>query len=78
MVAPADVPAVPSDKDVIFNNFMSFFVEGCVDSDNPAGWVDCSQGGPNKALVGRFVGAAKGDKTGPKPGTMNRMLRLVE
>jgi hypothetical protein len=34
--------------------------------------------GPNKALVGRFVGAAKGNLSGPNPGTMNRMLRLVE
>ena len=78
MVAPGDVPAVPSDHNTVFNNFMSFFVEGCVDSGNPQGWVDCSQGGPNKALVGRFVGAAKGNLSGPNPGSMNRMLRLVE
>jgi hypothetical protein len=29
-------------------------------------------------LLGRFVGLAKGTLTGPNPGTMTRILRLVE
>jgi hypothetical protein len=76
MVAPQDIPAVPSDHDTKFNNFMSFFVEGCIDESGTGGFHAAC--GTKDMLVGRFVGAAKGVKAGPSPGTMVRILRLVE
>lgn len=81
MVAPGDMPTGPggSDPDVIFNNFMSFFVEGCIPSDGNGTFTNCGPpNSPGKVLVGRFVGPAKGTLFGPAPGTMTRILRLVE
>lgn len=76
MVAPADVPQVSSDHDVVFNNFMLWFFEGCID-ESGTGPIDGTCG-TKDMMVGRFVGLAKGTKTGPAPGTMVRILRLVE
>jgi len=76
MVNPGDVPQVPSDHDTVFNNFMTFFLEGCMDESGtgPIG-MPC---GTKSMLVGRFMGKAKGVATGPTSGTMIRILRLVE
>lgn len=76
MVSPQDVPTVPSDHDTIFNNFMTFFVEGCIDESWTGGFHAAC--GTKDMLVGRFAGAARGVSTGPSPGTMVRILRLVE
>lgn len=77
IMAPDEVPTSGGNQTVPFNNFMSFFVEGCYDTqDDTFDLVDCK--GPHKALFGRFVGAAKGTLFGPSPGTTVRILRLVE
>ena len=76
MVAPADVPQVSSDHDTVFNNFMLWFFEGCID-ESGTGPID-GDCGTKDMMLGRFVGLAKGTKTGPAPGTMVRILRLVE
>jgi hypothetical protein len=77
MVDPADIPAVASDHDTVFNNFMLFFFEGCIDLADPASvlGIPCTA---QTALVGRFVGPAKGTSVGPNPGKMVQILRLVE
>lgn len=77
MVAPADIPAVASDHDTQFNNFMQFFFEGCIDLADPASQIGipCTA---QTALVGRFVGPAKGTSVGPNPGKMVQIIRLVE
>ncbi len=76
MVNPSDVPQHPSDHDTVFNNFMVFFFEGCMDESGtgPIG-IPCNT---QTMLIGRFLGAAQGVSTGPAPGTMVRILRLVE
>lgn len=76
MMPPDQVPQVPSDRDTQFNNFMLFFFEGCM-KDNGTGPIKgkCTT---QDMLLGRFVGLAKGTLTGPNPGTMTRILRLVE
>jgi hypothetical protein len=77
--APDALPAQNGRKDVVFNNYMSFFFEGCTESDNPQP-SDFSGDCDNKTtMYGRFLGYAKGTSTeGPTPGTMIRILRLVE
>jgi hypothetical protein len=76
MVHPNDVPQHSSDHDTQFNNFMVFFLEGCMDESGtgPIG-MPC---GTKSMLIGRFMGAAQGVSSGPAPGTMVRILRLVE
>jgi hypothetical protein len=76
MVHPNDMPQVPSDHDTQFNNFMTFFLEGCMDESGtgPIG-MPC---GTKSMLVGRFMGAAQGVAAGPAPGGMVKLLRLVE
>jgi hypothetical protein len=76
MVHPSDVPMVPSDHDTQFNNFMVFFLEGCMDESGtgPIG-MPC---GTQSMLIGRFMGKAQGVATGPTHGTQIKMLRLVE
>jgi hypothetical protein len=78
MISPGEVPPAPSDKDIIFNNFMLFFFEGCMDESMTGPIVgDCAS--PGKIVLGRFLGVAEGTETGgPTPGTLIRILRLVE
>jgi len=66
-------------KDVAFNNFFEFFFEGCTLVDNPTP-SDLSGTCTNKTtMYGRFLGPAMGSSTGgTTPGTMVRILRLVE
>lgn len=76
IMAPGDVPQVPSDPDTKFNNFMLFFFEGCINENGNGPLSDnCNT---KTMMVGRFVGLAQGTQTGPAPGTMVRILRLVE
>jgi hypothetical protein len=76
---PDNLPTSGGRKTIVFNNFMRFFFEGCTESDNPAP-EDFSGNCTNKTtMYGRFLGYAKGTSTeGPNPGTMIRILRLVE
>jgi type II secretory pathway pseudopilin PulG len=78
MISPGEVPPAPSDKDIIFNNFMLFFFEGCMNDDFTGPITgDCAS--PGKMVLGRFLGTAQGTETGgPNPGSMVRILRLVE
>lgn len=73
---PNHVPA--PDEQVTFNNLMSFFVEGCMNESGTGGIHVPAKCKTNDILVGRFLGLAKGTATGPSPGTMTRILRLVE
>jgi hypothetical protein len=59
-----------------FNNFMLFFFEGCM-NNNGTGQIGANCG-PQTLTIGRFLGIAAGTATGPSPGTMIRILRLVE
>ena len=59
-----------------FNNFMLFFFEGCM-NNNGTGQINANCG-PQTLTIGRFLGIAAGTATGPSPGTMIRILRLVE
>ncbi|HKP49267.1 MAG TPA: hypothetical protein VJU17_04570, partial [Gemmatimonadales bacterium] len=76
IVHPDDIPVVSSDHDTKFNNFMIFFLEGCMDESGtgPIG-MPC---GTSSMLIGRFMGPANGVSAGPTPGTMIKLLRLVE
>jgi hypothetical protein len=78
IVAVVRPDAIPSaSEDISFNNFMLIFFEGCKDDTgvftNP---IDCAAN--DKTIVARFLGRANGTATGPAPGTMIRILRLVE
>jgi hypothetical protein len=76
MMHPAQVPAVPSDKDTQFNNFMRFFFEGCIDEsgNGPIG-VPCTT---KTMMLGRFLGPAPTVGSGPVQGTMLTNIKLVE
>ncbi len=78
-VFPPDYPMPNGRKPIVFNNFMTFFFEGCTEEDNPQPG-DFSGDCTNKTtMYGRFLGYANGTSTGgPTPGTMVRILRLVE
>jgi hypothetical protein len=76
IMPPDQVPVVSSDNDTQFNNFMLFFFEGCM-NENGTGPIS-KNCGTKDMMLGRFVGLAKGTLTGPNPGTMIRILRLVE
>jgi hypothetical protein len=73
---PNHIPA-PNEQ-VTFNNLMTFFVEGCMNENGMGGFNSPVKCKTNDILVGRFLGLAKGTATGPSPGTMTRILRLVE
>lgn len=78
MISPGEVPPSPSDKDVIFNNFMLFFFEGCQD-ESMTGPINDDCASTKRVVLGRFLGQAPGTEIGgPAPGSMIRMLRLVE
>lgn len=73
---PAMTPTAPNTP-LPFNNFVLFFVEGCLKDDGTGPLIKCHPAA-QKMLVGRFAGIAKGTAVGPNPGTMVRILRLVE
>jgi hypothetical protein len=77
MVHPDDIPPAPSDKDTEFNNFMLFFFEGCLPEDGSVTTprIPC---GTKDMLVGRFLGKAAGNGSGPTTGMFLTPLRLVE
>jgi Flp pilus assembly protein TadG len=78
MISPGEVPPAPSDKDIIFNNFMLFFFEGCMD-ESMTGPINDDCASTQRVVLGRFLGVAQGTETGgPNPGSMVRILRLVE
>jgi hypothetical protein len=78
MIAPDQVPPAPSDKDVIFNNFMLFFLEGCM-HESMTGEINDDCFGTDRIVLGRFLGKAPGTSTGgPTPGSMVSILRLVK
>ena len=55
---------------------MLFFFEGCI-NETGTGPITATCGNKDM-MLGRFVGLATGTRTGPSPGTMVRILRLVE
>ena len=61
-----------------FNNFMTFFFEGCLPQNATGTETPSANCGTHDIWVGRFMGFANGTSTGPSPGTMVRILRLVE
>lgn len=72
---PKDLP-LKANGQLIFNNFMSFFFEGCINKDGTGPIAgNC---GPQTIMLSRFVGPAAGTASGPSPGSMVRLLRLVE
>lgn len=76
---PGLTPTSPT-QPIQFNNFFLFFHEGCMRETGPnTGQLsgDCHPGS-NRYPVGRFVGRATGTAVGPSPGSMVRILRLVE
>ena len=77
MMHPADVPAVPSDNDTQFNNYVRYFVEGCVSEDGTE-TVPRTNCGTQDMLLARFLGPAPAVGTGPIQGTMLTTIKLVE
>jgi len=76
---PENLPTTGGRKTIVFNNFARFFFEGCTESDNPQPQDFTGDCTVQTTMYGRFLGPAKGTSTGgPTPGTMMRILRLVE
>lgn len=74
-----DYPIPNGRKPIIFNNFGLFFFEGCTEEDNPQPSDFSGQCTNKTTMYGRFLGYANGTASGgPTPGTMVRILRLVE
>jgi hypothetical protein len=71
--SPNDMPG-HANSDIVFNNFMTFWFEGCTNGTAAPG-PNC---GTHTYMVGRFLGYSLGTGTGGAPGTMVRILRLVE
>jgi len=76
MVPPDGIPK--ANEQIRFNNFMLFFFEGCMDNGGSKPFNSPIKCKTDDVVVGRFAGLAKGTATGPSPGTMTRILRLVE
>lgn len=79
--SPDNPPIKSGRADVVFNNFIQFFFEGCteegVTNPQPSDFSgDCDV---KTTMWGRFLGPAAGTSTGgPTNGTTVKMIRLVE
>jgi hypothetical protein len=79
--SPDNPPIKSGRADIVFNNFIQFFFEGCtaegVTNPQPSDFSgDCDV---KTTMWGRFLGPASGTSTGgPTNGTTVKMIRLVE